>query len=253
MTTSTTIDHPAKLADTDAGGSGGRMPSRSTAKVTSPSEPSTTSPSTSRGRVHRRDGSVGLRQVHPRALPGRPRHPHLRRGRGGWRAARRACRRRSSRSCARDRIGFVFQSFNLIPTLTALENIKLPADLAGRRLDAGLARHGDRHRRASATASSTVPSELSGGQQQRVAVARSLAGSTRDRVRRRADRQPRQPSGRRDPRVPAAGRRRLRPDRRDGDPRPQRRRLQRPCGLHGRRPSRRRDGRSRPPSECSTG
>jgi putative ABC transport system ATP-binding protein len=75
----------------------------------------------------------------------------------------------------RDRIGFVFQSFNLIPTLTALENIKLPADLAGRRLDGawldtvidtvGL-RDRLQHR----------PSELSGGQQQRVAVARSLAG-----------------------------------------------------------------------------
>ena len=75
----------------------------------------------------------------------------------------------------RDRIGFVFQSFNLIPTLTALENVKLPADLAGRRLDeawldtvidtVGL-RDRLHHR----------PSELSGGQQQRVAVARSLAG-----------------------------------------------------------------------------
>jgi len=69
----------------------------------------------------------------------------------------------------------VFQSFNLIPTLTALENVELPADLAGRRLDeawldtvidtVGL-RDRLHHR----------PSELSGGQQQRVAVARSLAG-----------------------------------------------------------------------------
>jgi putative ABC transport system ATP-binding protein len=74
----------------------------------------------------------------------------------------------------RDRIGFVFQAFNLIPTLTAAENIALPMSLAGRTLDAewfdlvvatvGL---GQRltHR----------PSELSGGQQQRVAVARALA------------------------------------------------------------------------------
>jgi putative ABC transport system ATP-binding protein len=74
----------------------------------------------------------------------------------------------------RDRIGFVFQAFNLVPTLTALENIVLPTRLAGRkpdqaRLDAvigavGLANRLD-HR----------PSELSGGQQQRVAVARALA------------------------------------------------------------------------------
>jgi putative ABC transport system ATP-binding protein len=75
----------------------------------------------------------------------------------------------------RDRIGFVFQAYNLVPTLSARENIVLPDRLAGRRPDpdwlaevvstVGL---GDRltHR----------PSELSGGQQQRVAVARALAG-----------------------------------------------------------------------------
>ncbi len=74
----------------------------------------------------------------------------------------------------RDQVGFVFQSFNLIPTLSALENITLPMDLAGRKpdktwLDSVVAavHLGDRlgHR----------PSELSGGQQQRVAVARALA------------------------------------------------------------------------------
>jgi putative ABC transport system ATP-binding protein len=74
----------------------------------------------------------------------------------------------------RDRIGFVFQAFNLVPTLTALENITLPATLAGRKPDKawldtviGTVGLGDRlaHR----------PSELSGGQQQRVAVARALA------------------------------------------------------------------------------
>jgi putative ABC transport system ATP-binding protein len=73
----------------------------------------------------------------------------------------------------RDRIGFVFQSFNLIPTLDASENISLPMALAGRKPEPewydriiGILRLGDRlsHR----------PSELSGGQQQRVAVARAL-------------------------------------------------------------------------------
>lgn len=74
----------------------------------------------------------------------------------------------------RDRLGFVFQSFNLVPTLTAIENITLPLDIAGRRPDQewvdlvidtlGL-RDRLRHR----------PSELSGGQQQRVACARALA------------------------------------------------------------------------------
>ena len=73
----------------------------------------------------------------------------------------------------RDRIGFIFQSFNLLPTLSAQENITLPLSLAGRRPDkewfdivvrtVGLA---DRLRHR--------PSELSGGQQQRVAVARAL-------------------------------------------------------------------------------
>jgi putative ABC transport system ATP-binding protein len=73
----------------------------------------------------------------------------------------------------RDRIGFIFQAFNLLPTLTAAENITLPMKLAGRKPDrawfdnvvatVGL---GNRlHHR---------PSELSGGQQQRVAVARAL-------------------------------------------------------------------------------
>ncbi len=75
----------------------------------------------------------------------------------------------------RDRVGFVFQAFNLIPTLTALENITLPSDIAGRRVDRALLdgvvdalglRDRLRHR----------PSELSGGQQQRVACARALVG-----------------------------------------------------------------------------
>ncbi|WP_435880631.1 ABC transporter ATP-binding protein [Streptomyces zaomyceticus] len=74
----------------------------------------------------------------------------------------------------RDRIGFIFQAFNLLPTLSAIENITLPMDIAGRKPDAEwLRRVVDtvglserlKHR----------PNELSGGQQQRVAVARALA------------------------------------------------------------------------------
>jgi putative ABC transport system ATP-binding protein len=74
----------------------------------------------------------------------------------------------------RDRVGFIFQSFNLLPTLNAVENITLPLDIAGRSPDqswldkvidtVGL-RDRLKHR----------PSELSGGQQQRVAAARALA------------------------------------------------------------------------------
>jgi putative ABC transport system ATP-binding protein len=74
----------------------------------------------------------------------------------------------------RDRIGFVFQSFNLLPTLTALENITLPMDIAGRRpdpewLDRVIDTIGLRDRL------DHRPAELSGGQQQRVACARALA------------------------------------------------------------------------------
>jgi len=73
----------------------------------------------------------------------------------------------------RDSVGFVFQAFNLVPTLTAIENITLPLDLAGRKPDQAwldqlieAVNLGDRlgHK----------PSELSGGEQQRVAVSRAL-------------------------------------------------------------------------------
>jgi putative ABC transport system ATP-binding protein len=73
----------------------------------------------------------------------------------------------------RDRLGFIFQQYNLIPTLTAKENILLPLTLAGRKPDGawfdmivGTVGLGDRL--------GNLPSQLSGGQQQRVAVARAL-------------------------------------------------------------------------------
>jgi putative ABC transport system ATP-binding protein len=74
----------------------------------------------------------------------------------------------------RDRLGFIFQAFNLVPTLTAMENITLPMDLAGRKadqewLDLVIGTVGLDQRLTHR------PSELSGGQQQRVAVARALA------------------------------------------------------------------------------
>jgi putative ABC transport system ATP-binding protein len=74
----------------------------------------------------------------------------------------------------RDQVGFIFQAFNLLPTLTALENITLPLDLAGRKpdkawLDQVIDTVGLRPRLTHR------PTELSGGQQQRVAVARALA------------------------------------------------------------------------------
>ncbi len=73
----------------------------------------------------------------------------------------------------RDKVGFVFQAFNLLPTLTAAENTTLPLDLAGRRPDSGWM---DQVVKAIGIADRLKhrPDELSGGQQQRVAVARAL-------------------------------------------------------------------------------
>ncbi|TDD31303.1 ABC transporter ATP-binding protein [Actinomadura sp. KC06] len=73
----------------------------------------------------------------------------------------------------RDVVGFVFQFFNLVPSLTALENVRLVAELTGR---------GDRERSAAALAAvgladraAHFPAQLSGGEQQRVAIARAVA------------------------------------------------------------------------------
>ncbi len=74
----------------------------------------------------------------------------------------------------RDRIGIVFQSFHLVPTMTALENVAVPLELAGRKdafaiAEAGLVAVGLKDRL------SHYPSQLSGGEQQRVAIARGFA------------------------------------------------------------------------------
>ena len=94
----------------------------------------------------------------------------------------------------REKIGFVFQFFHLVPRLTAVQNIELPMVLAGidpaerrQRLARLLAEYGLEER------AGHRPDQLSGGQCQRVAIARAMSmGPTRD-PRRRADRQPRPP------------------------------------------------------------
>ena len=73
----------------------------------------------------------------------------------------------------RDRLGFIFQSFNLVPTLTAAENITLPTDFAGKKVDQAWFDEVTQ-RLGLAQRLSHRPAELSGGQQQRVACARAL-------------------------------------------------------------------------------
>ena len=87
-------------------------------------------------------------------------------------------------------IGILFQAFHLIPTMTALENVAVPLELAGARdafdqAAARLAEVGLAHR------AGHYPGQLSGGEQQRVALARALSNQPRAAARRRADRQSR--------------------------------------------------------------
>jgi putative ABC transport system ATP-binding protein len=75
----------------------------------------------------------------------------------------------------RDHLGFVFQFFNLVPTLTVLENVQLPAELAGRSPAAAAARARELLAEVGlAEREKSFPDRLSGGEQQRVAVARAL-------------------------------------------------------------------------------
>src|SRR3972149_4002805 len=154
----------------------------------------------------------------------------------------------------REKVGFVFQAYNLIPTLTAAENITLPLDIAGDKpdrswfdqvVDAVGLRDRLHHR----------PSELSGGQAQRVGGARgagrrpSAREPPRDRLRRRTDGEPRLTVRRRAPHVPAERGEGSWTDDRHGHPRRERGEPRGSDRVPRGRPRRRRDARAhhRPP------
>ena len=85
--------------------------------------------------LHRHHGPVGLGQVDAHALPRRARHAHVGLGVRSATPTSAKLNDRQLTQLRRDRIGFIFQAFNLVPTLTALENITLPSALAGRKPD----------------------------------------------------------------------------------------------------------------------
>ena len=135
-------------------------------------------------------GPSRLRQVHAHAPARRPRPPDRRHASRSPARTSRRWATSSSRCCAATHVGFVFQAFNLLPTLTAEENILLPLSLAGRKLDRGLVDVGHRARRPR-----RPPHAPPVGAVRRPAAARRRRPGARRRadraVRRRADRQPR--------------------------------------------------------------
>ena len=135
----------------------------------------------------------------------------------------------------RDRTGFVFQSFNLIPLLDASENVGLPFTIAGE--DPTRGELAERVRDAIGLVDLIgkehhKPDQLSAGEQQRVAIARALVTRPGPPVRGRADRQPRLHDRHRDPRCAVAVVRRARPDGRPRHPRFEGGRLRRPGARH---------------------
>ena len=125
------------------------------------------------GRHRRR---IGLGQDDAARIARRPRSSDDRRGAG---SATRRCNDLSedARAALRQRwVGFVFQSFQLLPALTALENVMLPLELAGASDAAARARASGSRASGSPRGVTHYPKQLSGGEQQRVAIARAFSG-----------------------------------------------------------------------------
>ena len=193
-------------------------------------------------------GAVRLGQVHAAPAPRRARPADERRGRSSRARRSAGLDDDAATRLRRDRTGFVFQSFNLIPLLDVTENVALPFTIAGE--DPRRGELADRIRDVIELVDLTgkehhKPDQLSAGEQQRVAIARALVTRPALALRRRADRQPRLHDRQRDPRRALAVVRRARPDDRPRDPRLEGGRLRRPGPRHRRRPDPRRD-RARP-------
>ena len=147
----------------------------------------------------------------------------------------------------RDHIGFIFQFFNLLPMLTAEENIVLPLKLAGGKPDAEWLERAHRQGRPRRPPQPPPVRALRRPAAARRGRPRARLAAERD-VRRRADRQPRLDDQRRDPRPAARLGRHARPDDRDGHPRRARRGDRRPRAV----PRRRRDRRGPRPRPAPT-
>ena len=124
------------------------------------------------GRVGGAARALRQREVDAPQHPRRPRRAHRRPGPLPRPRPDRGRRRASCTRYRRDHVGFVFQFYNLIPSLTARENVALVTEIAEHPHDAGGGAGAGRPRR---TACDHFPSQLSGGEQQRVAIARAVA------------------------------------------------------------------------------
>ena len=131
--------------------------------------------------------------------------------------------RASSPRCAAATSGFIFQFYNLIPVLTAIENVELPLLLTH------LSKKERRERALTALKvvgladrAGHYPRQLSGGQEQRVAIARAIVTDPKRARGGRADRGPRRRRARGDPRPPGVAQPRVQEDDRHGHPRPAR-------------------------------
>ena len=133
--------------------------------------------SVERGEVVALEGPSGLGQDDAPVHPGLPAHPHRRPDRDRWHRRSMPSRPERLREVRRRSIGFVFQQFNLFPSLSASENVQYALNLKGWR-GAKARREADRVLEAVGLGDRKDfrPRDLSGGQRQRVAVARAVAG-----------------------------------------------------------------------------